>query len=68
MLVDEILYCLFGLENHTFLCHCAQNYMFLTGSHKVGLMGLVLVPSSTLKTEMEIRNQSTKGQKGKGPK
>jgi hypothetical protein len=42
--------------------------MFLTGSHKVGLMGLVLVPSSTLKTEMEIRNQSTKGQKGKGPK
>jgi len=30
-------------------------HMFLTGSHKVGLMGLVLVPSSTLKTEMEIR-------------
>jgi len=38
--------------------------MFLTGGHKVGLMGLVLVPSSTLKTEMEIRNKSTKGQKG----
>jgi hypothetical protein len=29
--------------------------MFLTGSHKVGLMGLVLVPSSTLETELESR-------------
>jgi len=34
--------------------------MFLTGSHKVGLMGLVLalllVLSSTLKTEMDLKN------------
>ena len=37
--------------------------MFLTGSHKVGLIGLVLVPSSTLKAEMEIGNQSRGGAK-----
>jgi len=38
----------------------------LTGSHKVGLVGLVLVPSSTLKTNWKKlqKNKSNQGKKG----
>jgi len=41
--------------------------MFLTGSHKlceVGLMGLVLIPSSTLKTGLETEINRLKGKRG----
>ena len=40
----------------------------LTGSHKVGLMGLVLVPFSTLKMNWKKHNKTVKlrGNKGRG--
>jgi hypothetical protein len=41
----------------------------LTGSHKVGLMGLVLVPFSTLKMNWKKHNKISeiKGKQGAGP-